>query len=85
MDLGNGSKVPAWVKRHPMKGNARWIINDRVMVCVMTFAPIFAEKEVRSRLDYIRRYAQNALRRRLPYVVKSVIEKRGSRSAGVLT
>jgi hypothetical protein len=85
VDLGGGSKVPPWVKRHPMKGNARWIINDRVMLCVMTFAPIFAEQEVRTRLDYVRRYSQNALNRRLPYIVKHVLQQRGSRSAGILT
>jgi hypothetical protein len=84
IDLGGGSKVPAWVKRHPIKGNARWIVNERSMICVMTFDPIFRDQEVRSRLDYVRRYGQNALNRRLPFIIKSVLKKRGSSSAGRL-
>lgn len=76
-DLGGLSKVPAWVRRHPLGGAARWIVNERVMMVQMTFAPIFAEEDVRRRMAYVRRYAVNAFNRRLPYILKAVISKRG--------
>ncbi len=78
LDLGAGAKVPDWIKRHVMKGSARWIINDRVMICVITFEPIFAEDDAKRRIDYVRRYNQNALNRRLPYIIKAVLAKRSS-------
>ncbi len=78
IQLGGSSKVPAWVRRHPIAGGARWVVNDRVMLCEMHFEPIFAEPDVRRRLDYVRRYAQNAFNRRLPYIVKAVLRKRSS-------
>jgi hypothetical protein len=74
-----GVRLPAWVTRHGTAngGVAVEIGAGKLVIVISNKVKYGAAQDLQRRADYVMRYRQAALRRRLPYVLRAALKKSG--------